>query len=446
MFKNIIMYFIIILFSYKSTFSIEWKSVNSFESIIVPDYYDHIFDLEIINDSTFLAICSPDVKGGLFNVRRTSDKGKTWDVVYHDTIGNINYSPNFSNVVNKSLISCEQGFYLVSNDQGLTWEENQLNEDSTYSFSFQNSKYGILAARKYKEFNTYKFYFSTDSGKKWERLYMPDEYKKNILSIYLFNMNFLIGYHNDPNDNKEPLFLRAVDSLRHWSAFSAPINMLNFCFLDSTHCWGLGTNNDVNDIRQIVYYSDDGCRTWETIRDTNDNSTQLNSVIFADSLNGIALGRPYSLIRTSDGGKTWIMDEIEGFPVELQGKTIINFQIFDLKRYGDQLIGLGKMQVDFIQIVFLFDMSLMSDIKESFSNSFSLHPNPATSQITLSLGEEFILAPEIDIIDYLGKKQTIDYQINSTEITINTSPLSPGVYFLRVRSGEKVEVRKYVVI
>jgi hypothetical protein len=75
-----------------------------------------------------------------------------------------------------------------------------------------------------------------------------------------------------------------------------------------------------------------------------------------------------------------------------------------------------------------------------------LHPNPATSQITLSLGEEFISAPEIDIIDYLGNAFKPVYEINGSEITVNTSSLSPGVFFLRVRSGEMVEVKKFMVV
>jgi hypothetical protein len=77
-------------------------------------------------------------------------------------------------------------------------------------------------------------------------------------------------------------------------------------------------------------------------------------------------------------------------------------------------------------------------------------PNPATSHITLSLGEEFISEPEIDIIDYLGNvirwTPSGRWSPSDKSITINTSSLSPGVYFLRIRSGEKVEVRKFVVL
>ncbi len=78
-----------------------------------------------------------------------------------------------------------------------------------------------------------------------------------------------------------------------------------------------------------------------------------------------------------------------------------------------------------------------------------IYPNPATSHITISLSEEFISAPEIDIIDYLGNvirwTPSGRWSPSDKTITFNTSSLSPGVYFLRIRSGEKVEVRKFVV-
>jgi hypothetical protein len=84
------------------------------------------------------------------------------------------------------------------------------------------------------------------------------------------------------------------------------------------------------------------------------------------------------------------------------------------------------------------------------SESIGIYPNPTTSQITLTLGNEFISYPEIDIIDYLGnvKRYTPSgrWSPSDKSININTSFLSPGVYFLRIRSGEKVEVIKFVVI
>lgn len=67
------------------------------------------------------------------------------------------------------------------------------------------------------------------------------------------------------------------------------------------------------------------------------------------------------------------------------------------------------------------------------SDIFSLNPNPATDYITINLDDAYTSTPEIDIIDMLG-------------ITINTSLLNPGIYFLRIHSGGKAETMKFVVL
>ena len=85
-------------------------------------------------------------------------------------------------------------------------------------------------------------------------------------------------------------------------------------------------------------------------------------------------------------------------------------------------------------------------VNEDNINSIEIHPNPATSQITLTLSDEYISEPQIDIIDNLGFTHDPEYHTNSKEITINTSSLSPGVYFLRIRSGGQVETKKFVVV
>jgi hypothetical protein len=103
------------------------------------------------------------------------------------------------------------------------------------------------------------------------------------------------------------------------------------------------------------------------------------------------------------------------------------------------------------QLQYFVDCDTLVSVPTIESNEgLEIYPNPATSQITLSLGEEFVSAPEIDIIDYLGNviRCTTSSRCRTSDknITINTSSLSPGVYLLRIRSGEILEVRKFVVL
>jgi hypothetical protein len=103
------------------------------------------------------------------------------------------------------------------------------------------------------------------------------------------------------------------------------------------------------------------------------------------------------------------------------------------------------------QLQYFVDCDTLVSVPTIESNKgLEIYPNPASSHITLSLTDEFISAPQIDIIDYLGNvirwTQSDRWSTSEKSITINTSSLSPGVYFLRVRSGDKVEVKKFVVL
>ena len=446
--KKVIISILIIFIFHAPLYSAVWKNLGYFKSVYMPDYNAFIWDLEIVDDSTFLAICSLDVLGGYCDIRRTTNSGETWQVVFIDSTGNTGRRPGFNYLLNNDcLVTSNEGILIHSSDKGKTWKKTQLDKDSSYYFSFKNNKCGIRYATKNNVYNQYDFDYTIDGGITWRDLYLPDDYKVNTVFLNMYNINFLIGYNYNPNDEESiPTFIRVEDSLRKWTKYEAPKNMLNFSLPDSINCWGTGENKDVSSIRQYIYYSNDGCKTWQTIRDTNYNSTQLNDIKFTDSKNGIIAGEPYELIRTTDGGNTWINDEYEGLPSDLKGTIFIDFKILSFKKFGDKLIALGYMKLNATHSMFLLDISNTTYIEERSNKIVNLFPNPASTQITLSLGKEFVSEPEIDIIDYLGKMQKVEYQINSSEITINTSSLSPGVYFLRIRSGAKVETRKFVVI
>jgi len=72
--------------------------------------------------------------------------------------------------------------------------------------------------------------------------------------------------------------------------------------------------------------------------------------------------------------------------------------------------------------------------------TFSIHPNPATTKITIQAGNIF---NTVDIVNFLG--QTIISQNNSTDnVEIDVSNLNSGVYFVRIASENGVSVQKFV--
>jgi hypothetical protein len=75
-----------------------------------------------------------------------------------------------------------------------------------------------------------------------------------------------------------------------------------------------------------------------------------------------------------------------------------------------------------------------------FANNFSIVPNPANDNITITAKTEF---SKIEIISFLG--QTVLSQSNEKNIAkIDVSSLANGVYFVRISSENGVSVQKFV--
>jgi hypothetical protein len=61
-------------------------------------------------------------------------------------------------------------------------------------------------------------------------------------------------------------------------------------------------------------------------------------------------------------------------------------------------------------------------------------------------GNEFFDTKKDNRLSWIGMGFYTRCSPSDKFITIKTSSLSPGVYFMKVRIGEKVEVRKFVVV
>lgn len=76
-------------------------------------------------------------------------------------------------------------------------------------------------------------------------------------------------------------------------------------------------------------------------------------------------------------------------------------------------------------------------------NTISLSPNPATNQLSIDNGKLKINC--IEIFNTLGEKVYSNAETShSTAETINVSPLSSGIYFVRVKTVSGISVAKFV--
>ena len=207
----------------------------------------------------------------------------------------------------------------------------------------------------------------------------------------------------------------------------------DYYFIDEEYGWYCSMIIDSNNQKiGTVYHSKNGGKDWHLQFTANSiMPTNIGSIHFLDRLNGVCCSRLYVWL-TKDGGETWK-------------------QIFETKN-GNWAKNVRYLSENNILVQMLMQVTQkLSDFETSVDSRFYefttiIHPNPATDHITITLDEAYTATPKIDLIDMLGFSIKAEHNISDREITINTSLLNPGVYFLRIRTGGKVETRKFVVV
>jgi hypothetical protein len=80
--------------------------------------------------------------------------------------------------------------------------------------------------------------------------------------------------------------------------------------------------------------------------------------------------------------------------------------------------------------------------EKSEDNELTLYPNPVNNFLQLKLNVGEILIAKVKIYSAYGEK------VINTEFkeNIDVSNLSPGVYFCKVQSGNRTEIKKFVIM
>lgn len=80
-----------------------------------------------------------------------------------------------------------------------------------------------------------------------------------------------------------------------------PENLHSVCCVDAGHIWACGNYG-------TILFSSDGGKTWQ-MQDSGITDFLLDTIVFIDTENGWAAGVNGTVIHTADGGKNWIRQE-----------------------------------------------------------------------------------------------------------------------------------------
>lgn len=155
------------------------------------------------------------------------------------------------------------------------------------------------------------------SNSRWKVVHRSSETDKNLQAIFF--VDSMTGWAA----GDAGAAYRTTDGGRSWKPLlsGAMADIYFIFFIDWNNGWmlgemsGKGSNRDDDGERTMLFYTDNGGRTWN--RKPMPNVTKLH---FIDPKNGWAVGKNATVLRTTDGGENWSpvpdLDKLIGLPIE----------------------------------------------------------------------------------------------------------------------------------
>ncbi len=399
------------------------------------DHYDHIAAC----DSMYM-LAAARFQGYRNTIRMSSDGGYSWRQLFIDSSF---FNPLFFRVAfptrSLCLVACDSGRLMRSTDGGETWKLSSIVQSIAYGtcVSMYDSLLGVYSAPPKAVFAT------TDGGENWKRLTLPDTILSTPLAIYqvlrpapdiilAIAAYYMFGTR----------VFRSEDAGRSWSMFPGPENCRRMHFVDTLHGWAVGSeSNGVGDQqRDIIYRSTDGGRSWsEQLNREIEPIFGLNEVMFADTLHGIAVGQVGKLLRTNDGGVTWIQDDsgliINSLPQFMGVAYPVPDRAVAVTNNGDVMLFRDTLPPAPARV----------PLERERLSGLRLSPNPlasgARAELELTLGAASMV--ELGLIDQLGRpvagRHGMWLDAGARRLALDApADLAPGLYFARVSYNGEV--------
>lgn len=323
---------------------------------------------------------------------------------------------------------------LRTTDGGRSWSvvldqiTDQFNRNSWFNaMSFPTSKVGRGVGPQRTLLET------TDGGESWHSYVV---YCHDCNDVYLpsdstgyfggstsggFGINGLFAdWHRSEGQNYAPVH----------SFFTASYFLvINKIFiLDEDHWWVAGrrSRDDVGDYRTHMVFTTDGGGTWE--EPTHQLPHPVTAMVFLDESRGFVGTSTGQILRTEDGGRTWVVD----FQVD------VSPPIYDLVYSSGTVVAACGGSIIRVR-------KIVTSVSESTSNTgldVQLFPNPSDGIITVELPAT---ALSVEIFDSLGRIQRRSASALTRHV-FNTSELAAGTYMLRAMLSDQRIVYRTIVV
>jgi len=357
---------------------------NSFETKDIDTSQGGFYNIQIKDESKLWLLRNSD--NGLF---KSTNAGNNW--IFDGSFGN-----SHTNISKICFINDQTGYFIGT-----------------------NNSYGDIAV----------FYKTTNGGNNFVNISLPS--------------SFLYGYDLAIPDSTNPNIIFAVFSASssgsiwkstnaglNWTAMNGNVQVARFYFLLPGKAWACGEQGK-------IYYFDGN--NW-----TQQNSgvvQRLDCISFCnDGLHGWAGGPGSTMIKTINGGQTWLPDSTVG----------INVWFYDIVAVSPtDAYAIGGPRQFFKYSPAVGIKNLSNIIPDSFSLSQN-YPNPfnPTTNIKFNIPKRDNVT--LKVYDLLGKEVATlvneKLQAGTYEVKFDGSNLPSGIYFYKLESESFRETKRMILI
>jgi photosystem II stability/assembly factor-like uncharacterized protein len=349
-------------------------------------------------------------------LRRTINGGTNWNILYsgvHDI-----YQVNYTSYQNGNAL----GYYelLKTTDGGLNWTTQHTDSNCMFhSIFFSSPSIGYVSAFNLST-NSSNLFKTTNGGISWSMIYsIPSPSPE-----YFYALSFPTDDTGYVAFGTAPIVRKTLDGGFTWLYDTLPSLWASF--------------RGIHFISSEIGYvcSDDGSifktinhgNSWTDITDPG-NSLPLYSIFFTSSDTGYTVGgdgwSSGVILKTTDGGNSWT-----NTPFLTHTYNSVFFPTFNI----GYTCGTGGSILKYTEPVGLTE--------NDFSEESFFYPNPSTGRMHFKSGNSNNI---ISIYNSFGVNLDINSIVENNS-TINLSHQPKGIYFVKIKQGDKVSTQKIVLM